>query len=234
MSIFYDIAQGSAIWEEMHISRPTASVFKRILTPQGRPSKQWEKFALQIITERIVQRRINVFTSEPMERGKIIEEDARNWYEYVYETDVQLGGFFTTDDGKFGASPDGRIGTNGLLEIKAPLIHNVVAHYITEKPDHEHWPQLQSQLYACAPEREWVDMLVYSGEPEKVSHIVTRAYVDEPYQKLIAKELAKFNEFVEKVIERIREVSGRHALILPPQTPKRALREMLQKSLEAT
>jgi hypothetical protein len=44
-----------------------------------------------------------------MEYGSGTEEEARNWYAFQHDVEVQQVGFITTDDGRLGCSPDGLI-----------------------------------------------------------------------------------------------------------------------------
>ena len=59
-----------------------------------------------------------------LEQGMIVEEEARPWYALEYDKLVKQVGFITTEDGRFGCSPDGLIeGEECGLEIKSPTAH---------------------------------------------------------------------------------------------------------------
>jgi YqaJ-like viral recombinase domain len=121
MPIFHDVAQYSDQYDRLKLGIPTSSHFHKIITPQGKPSKQWREYACMLIAERILQRKIDLYKSLPMERGLIIEAEAADWSEFDQDVTVQRGGFITDDNRAIGCSPDRLVGDEGLLEIKAPL-----------------------------------------------------------------------------------------------------------------
>jgi hypothetical protein len=58
MPIFHDVAQYSEAYDRLKLGIPTSSNFHKIITPQGKPSKQWREYACVLIAERLLQRRI--------------------------------------------------------------------------------------------------------------------------------------------------------------------------------
>src|SRR5689334_10779581 len=122
MPIFHpDLAQYSEEYDRLKLGMPTSSHFHKIITPQGKPSKQWREYACVLIAERILQRKIEFYNSPAMERGLIVEAEAADWYEFDQDVTVQRIGFITDDNRTIGCSPDRLVGDDGLLEIKAPL-----------------------------------------------------------------------------------------------------------------
>ena len=120
MPIFHDVAQYSEEYDRLKLGLPTSSHFHKIITPQGKPSKQWREYACVLIAERILQRKIEFYNSPAMERGLIVETEAADWYEFDQDVTVQRIGFITDDNRTIGCSPDRLVGDEGLLEIKAP------------------------------------------------------------------------------------------------------------------
>src|SRR6476620_2630276 len=83
MTILYgDVAQYSEKHDRLKLGIPTSSHFHKVITPQGKPSKQWREYACVLIAERILQRKIEFFNSPAMERGLIVEADAADWYDW--------------------------------------------------------------------------------------------------------------------------------------------------------
>ena len=105
--------------------------FHKIITPQGKPSKQWREYACVLIAERILQQKIEFYNSPAMERGLIVEAEAADWYEFDHDVTVQRIGFITDDEHTMGCSPDRLVGDDGLLEIKAPLPQTQVGYWIS-------------------------------------------------------------------------------------------------------
>src|SRR5947209_15453230 len=93
MPIFHDVAQYSEEYDCLKIGIPTSSNFHKIITPQGKPSKQWREYACVVIAERLLQQRIEFFNSPAMERGLIVEAEAADWYEFDHDVTVQKIGF---------------------------------------------------------------------------------------------------------------------------------------------
>ena len=222
MPIFHDVAQYSDEYDRLRIGIPTSSNFHKIITPQGKPSKQWREYACVLIAERILQQKIEFYNSPAMERGLIVEAEAADWYEFDHDVTVQKVGFITDDNHIVGCSPDRLVGEEGLLEIKAPLPHTQVEYWISGEVSERFRPQLQGQLYIS--QRSWVDILCWH---EVLPKIVMRVEPDEKFIKALDRELQIFNLFVERVMEKIRTTYE-----VPVPEGKLALKAALRASLE--
>src|SRR5438105_10515627 len=107
MPIFHhDVAQYSEEYDCLRLGIPTSSHFHKIITPQGKPSKQWREYACILIAERILQQNIEFYNSPAMERGLIVEAEAADWYELDHDITVQKIGFISDDGPTVGCSPD--------------------------------------------------------------------------------------------------------------------------------
>ena len=71
MPVFHDVAQYSEAYDRLKLGIPTSSNFHKIITPQGKPSKQWREYACVLIAERLLQQKIEFYNSPAMERGLI-------------------------------------------------------------------------------------------------------------------------------------------------------------------
>jgi hypothetical protein len=222
MPIFHDVAQYSEAYDRLKLGIPTSSNFNKIITPQGKPSRQWREYACVLIAERLLQRRIEFYNSPAMERGLIVEAEAADWYEFDRDVTSQRVGFITDDDHTIGCSPDRLVGDKGLLEIKAPLPHTQVEYWISGEVGERFWPQLQGQLYIS--QRSWVDIVCWHDVLPK---IVMRVEPDEQFIKALDSELQIFNFFIERVMEKIRAMNESRA----PQGHL-ALKAALRASLE--
>jgi len=92
MPILHNVAQYSEEYDRLRLGIPTSSHFHKIITPQGKPSKQWREYACVLIAERILQRKIEFYNSPAMERGLIAESEAADWYEFDQDVTVQRVG----------------------------------------------------------------------------------------------------------------------------------------------
>ena len=95
MPIYHDVPQYSEEYDRLRLGIPTSSNFHKIITPQGKPSKQWREYACLLIAERILQHKIEFYNSPAMERGLIVEANAVDWYEFDQDVTVQRVGFIT-------------------------------------------------------------------------------------------------------------------------------------------
>jgi len=166
MPILHDVTQYSEVYDRLKLGIPTSSHFHKIITPQGKPSKQWREYACVLIAERILQRKIEFYKSLPMERGLIVEAEAADWYEFDQDVTVQTIGFITDDNHTIGCSPDRLVGDEGLLEIKAPLPQTQVEYWISGEVNERFRPQLQGQLYVS--QRSWVDIVCWHDVLPKI------------------------------------------------------------------
>jgi len=223
MPIFHhDVPQYSEVYDRLKLGIPTSSHFHKIITPQGKPSKQWREYACVLIAERILHRKIEFYNSPAMERGLIVEGEAADWYEFDQDVTVQKVGFITDDNHTIGCSPDRLVGDEGLLEIKAPLPQTQVGYWISGEVSDRFRPQLQGQLYVS--KRSWVDILCWHDVLPKV---VMRVEPDDKFIKALDRELQTFNFFIERVMEKICAIND------APASPGRlALRAGLRASLE--
>lgn len=107
--------QMSPAWWALRCGRPSSSEAKKIITAKdAMPSASQKKYAEELVTD-LQNQCPAYFTAKerPINRhtayGRDMEEEACDWFaqsEYCEEFEVRKVGFITTDDGRFGASPD--------------------------------------------------------------------------------------------------------------------------------
>lgn len=160
---------------------PTSSEFDRIITPGGKPSRQADAYLYSLLAEYIVGHPILSDATEWMQRGQDLEDEAIKAYEFERDIETEPGGFWTTDDGLAGCSPDRLVGTDGLLEIKCPKPNTQAGYLLTGKLEEDYYPQLQGQLWIT--ERAWVEIVSYHPE---MPAAVMRVPRDEKYISLLS------------------------------------------------
>lgn len=194
---------------------PTASAFDRIVTPaKFEASKQREGYACQLIAERFDKfYSINPeFQSQAMQEGTLLEPEARRYYEFHRECEVQEVGFCLTDDERFGSSPDGLIiAQNGGLEMKCPQPGTHVRYLMDGTLPNDYAPQVHGHLVVtgCA----WVDFMSYAPglppllvrvEPNEKTEVLRKALDEfwDLYMTILARVEARHQEFVGEEIDR--------------------------------
>ena len=199
MREFIICEQGTEEWRRARLGIPTASNFATILAKgrNGTESLTRRKYLLQLAGELITGEPMESYSNPYMDRGRVMEEEARNCYAFLTDSDPELVGFIR--NGSKGCSPDALIGSNRLLEIKMAAPHVLIDLILKDEFPTEHKPQTQGQLWVC--EREEVDLICYfSGMPP----LLKRAYRDEAYIRQLASAVDQFNEELAEVVGKIK------------------------------
>ena len=121
--IEHKVEQGSVEWFALRAGVPTASEFDQIMTPKTmKPSESRWKYACRLIAERVMN-----YQSQSLEGiahiqdGKANEPKAARQLSFVHDLEVRKCGFFTTNDRRWGASPDRMVvGKEEPVELKCP------------------------------------------------------------------------------------------------------------------
>ena len=136
-------------------------------------------------------------TTWQMEWGIEHEADARAIYAASRGIEVVMPGFMLmgSDPLNVGATPDGLVEDNGLLEIKCPQ-WKAHADYLLNGPPKNYWQQMQFQMMVTG--REWCDFMTFHPEfPEKLQAKVVRIKRDQDYIDAIQERILLFKELIE-------------------------------------
>lgn len=199
--------QRSPEWYAARAGIPTASEFATIIAKgkDGGDSKTRRTYMLKLAGEIITGEPAESYDNAHMERGRIMEDEARDYYEFVYgEQDLTRVGFVV--NGPKGCSPDSLVGDKGMVEIKTALPHILIDRILKDDFPPEHKAQCQGGLWVC--EREWIDIVVYWP---RLPVFVKRAYRDEAYIRTLASAVDAFNAELAETVERIRSFEPRAA-----------------------
>lgn len=208
-AIIFDCEQGSEAWYACRSGIPTASEFATVMASgkDGGDSKTRRTYMLKLAGELITGEVADSYSNGHMERGKAMEDEARDLYEFTYNVDLQRVGFIR--NGMKGCSPDSLIGNDGMVEIKTKLPHLLAETILRDKFPAEHVAQCQGGLWVA--EREWIDISVYWP---KMPQFVKRAYRDEAYIKELSAAVDKFNDELHEVVAKLRRY-GRPVEAMP-------------------
>ncbi len=154
-----DCIQGEPEWFEAKLGIPSASNFSKIVTCKGDRSKMATKYLYQLAGEKVAGQAEEGYENAAMRRGKELEPEARELYELVTGETVDQVGFCMREDVLCGASPDGCIGKDGLVEIKCPTMAVHVGYLVGGTLPKDYLQQVQGQLYVTG--RKWVDFVSY-------------------------------------------------------------------------
>jgi hypothetical protein len=111
------------------------------------------------------------YVSASMKNGRIMEPEARRFYELERDCDVTECGLCLTDDGRYGSSPDSLISTDGVLELKAPNYKTQIKYLLAGCLPAEYAPQCHGHLLVT--QRKWCDFMSYCvGLPPLLVRVV--------------------------------------------------------------
>lgn len=174
------IEQGSEEWHQQRLGKVTASRISDVMakTKSG-PAASRKNYMMELLCQRLTGLREEGYTSAAMQRGIDLEPLARSAYEVETGRTVIESGFVTHPEYEMiGASPDGRVGDIGLIEIKCPNTAQHVAFIQSGEPDKKYWWQMQCQM-ACT-DTHWCDFVSFDDRmPELLQLRFTRIERDE-------------------------------------------------------
>ncbi|WP_156851524.1 lambda exonuclease family protein [Bartonella refiksaydamii] len=193
--------QRTAEWFQARLGKVTASNVYNVLskTAKGLPTSKYEDYKMKLMTERLTGEISQSYTTAAMQWGIEHEENALREYEFIYDTNVTKCGFIQHPKIEMaGASPDGLIGEDGLIEVKCPRSVNHMRFCISDEIKPEYHAQMQFQM-ACTG-RKWCDFVSYdsrfAGESFNLRMKVKRVHRDE-------KQIEQINKAVEAFLAEI-------------------------------
>ncbi|MCS3690904.1 putative phage-type endonuclease [Bradyrhizobium elkanii] len=196
-----ELIQGSAEWKAYRCGRVTASRIGDIIakTKTGWGASR-ANYLAQLVAERLTGEVAESYSNAAMQWGTEKEPDARAAYEFRRDEEVVQVGFIDHPSIPMaGCSPDGLVGDDGMIEIKAPLTATHIETLLDQTVPSKYEPQIQWQM-ACTG-RQWVDFVSFDPRmPEAMSLFVTRVERDDAriaeLEKIVRGFLAELDEKV--------------------------------------
>lgn len=200
--IIHDVEQGTPEWFAIRLGRVTGSAMSSVLAKgQG---KTRASLMYKLIGEKITGEPTEGYGNQHMERGTMLEPDAREIYEQINGIECEIVGFITEDfsGNTVGFSPDALVGDDGIAEIKTKLPHIQAELLISGRVPPEHTAQIQCGLWVTG--RRWLDFISYwPGMPL----FIKRVERDETYIATMAQEVAAFYAELNEKLEKIRAMA---------------------------
>lgn len=201
------IEQGTKEWLSMRGGCVGAS---RIIDVMAK-SKDGEaatrkNYKAQLIAERLTGQAQESFTSDAMKRGTELEPVARAMYEVKTGNFVDQVGFIIHPDIAYaGASPDGLIDSDGLVEIKCPNTATHIEYLKERKPPRNYMLQMQWQMECTG--RKWCDWVSYDDRlPERLQMMIVRVERDQEMIDKIKVEVIKFLGEIDESIKQLEAI----------------------------
>ena len=181
-------------WFQQRLGKVTASSLHKVLarTKTGFGADRGN-YLTQLVLERITGTKAEGYVNAAMQWGIDQEPFARAAYEAHHGVLVDEVGFIPhpTIEAS-GASPDGLVGDDGMVEIKCPDSKTALECWLSADPvESKYFAQMQWQM-ACAG-RLWCDYVVFDPRmPAKAQLFVHRVMRDEKWIKETEIEVKKF------------------------------------------
>lgn len=198
------IEQGTEAWMQKRRGKLTAS---RMSDAMAKPETAARKnYIAQLVAERLTGQIAPSFCNDAMAHGTEYEPIARAEFEIFTGHDVSIIDFVDHPSLEWcGASPDGLIDDDGLIEIKCPSTATHIDYLLGQKPPAKYVPQMALQLICTG--RKWVDFVSFDPRmPAKHRLFVVR---------YAPNDLEKYNEAatlfladVADTIERLNRVAA--------------------------
>lgn len=233
--LFWTIDQGSVDWYRLRSKIPTASEFNQILTPKTQKlSEGRHKYACRIIAARLLNWQADSLDKiEHIANGKELEPFAVSQLEILQDVETRPLGFATTDDGRFGASPDRvvmcRDAVNVTVEVKCPTIP-VQFERLLFGHNADYACQVYGQLFVTEADKA----VFYSYNPRMPAYL-SEIGRDESFIKKLKDALEQFDDELCALEERARAAGAYQAFaeILPPADIAATSALDMQRALDA-
>jgi len=197
--------QRSEEWFQARLGLVTASRVVDVLAKiKSGESASRRNYKIQLVSERLTGERQETYINQAMQDGIDREQFARDRYVQQFG-EVEEVGFVKHPTLEAGASPDGMVGDDGIIEIKCPMGSTHTETLMTQDIPSKYVPQVQFQLLVTG--RKWCDFVSYNPMfPEHLQVFVKRIEADPVYQKELESEVRKFLEEVDDVINKLKEI----------------------------
>lgn len=209
-----DVEQNTPEWFEARAGIPTASEFSVLVTPKTKKISTGDgvrSYRAKKLAERWLGRPVDSFTGIfAMEQGSILEDEAIPAFELETGLSGKRVGLITSDDGRYGCSPDLLLDGSGA-ECKCPRPETHVGYLLNGGCPDEYFAQVQGAMLITDSPHWW--FISYArGFPM----LVVKVPRDDVYLAALSEALQKFCDDLDADFERLVSING--------APPKRAMK----------
>lgn len=197
--------QRSPEWFAARTGVCTASRFKdaRDTLKTGKPSQRRLDYMAELALERVTGILTDTYVTPAMQRGSDLEGAARELYCAETGEIVQEMGFALHDLLDIGYSPDGLVGSDGLIEIKCPANAYRLVSQLINGDATDYMDQIQGGMWITG--RQWCDLVVYHPSLPLRPIRIER---DEKYIEKLEMDLFAFLVEVQDLTAQLRKVAA--------------------------
>lgn len=199
--------QRSEEWFAIRLGKVTASRIADMVTrTKSGYGASRANYMAELIAERLTGKQAERFQSVAMAWGTETESIARVAYEKTTGSTVLEGGFVPHPTiANSGASPDGYVDLDGLVEIKCPNTATHIDTLISQSVPERYMLQMQWQM-VCA-DRQWCDFVSFDPRmPENMQMFIKRVQRDQPMIYMLQNETVKFLVELDDKLAALRKV----------------------------
>ena len=191
-------------WHEARLGRITASKIYDVIakTAKGAYTAKRDDYAFQLAAERMTGLPTRIFTNDAMLWGQNTEPLALEFYAEYYGYEVKQAPFIIHRQMEYcGASPDGIVNDEFLVELKAPQTNTFLRIKHDKVPPPQYVAQCQMQMAVTGAPK--TDLFFYDPriiEPSK-QFIMFEIERDNEYIANLEQEIVLFNDLVRSITE---------------------------------
>ena len=193
-------------WFAARCGRVTASRIADVMarTKSGYAASR-ANYLAQLVCERLTGEVAPSFSSPAMEWGTEKEPEARAAYSAKTGEIVEETGFHKHPTLEAGASPDGLVGGDGLVEIKCPNSATMIEYLRTRQIPHKYLLQMQWQMLCT--DRQWCDFVAYDPRlGERLQLLIIRVERDPALIAEIESQVTQFLQELDQTVNELKEI----------------------------
>ncbi len=202
------LVQGTDEWLQARLGKVTAS---RVTDVIAKTKKGWgasrANYAAELIAERLTGAAGDRYENAAMRHGTETEPQARAAYEFYLDHDVFEVGFVPHPTIIMaGASPDGLVGDDGLVEIKCPNTATHIETLLGGTLAAKYETQMDFQM-ACTG-RQWCDWVSFDPRmPEDLRLFCVRRERDDKIVTELEQAVIDFLTELDETIAKLKELA---------------------------
>jgi hypothetical protein len=202
--------QGSPEWFAERLGKVTASriadVVARTKTGYGASRAN---YMAELITERLTRQTAPAYENDAMRWGSEQEGPARSTYAFLNDVTVEPAGFVPHPlIADCGCSPDGYVGSLGLVEIKAPNTATHIDTLLSDAIADKYVKQMQFQM-ACTG-RHWCDFMSFDPRLPPSMQVWVKRVERDP--KMISDLETEACAFLAELEDKLKALDARYPL----------------------
>ena len=196
--------QATPEWFQQRIGKLTASNMAAAMSylKNGKESTERQKLKMQIVAERLTDIIVPHYVTDAMEWGIETETEAKEAAAKLIGIEIKPCGFFDHPEiDNFGATPDGLIDDDGLIEIKCPTTTTHLSWLLENKVPDQHRPQMIAQLLCTG--RRYCQFMSYDPRVPKRPILYKRFAPSQAERDKVAQAAVLFLAEVDELFERV-------------------------------